>query len=77
MGKNKNKSGLTGIKNFAVKNRVVLAALGGAAAGVAISRLLGTEKAAEILNTVGSNVREFGHKVSAGLQNHQPIEQGV
>ena len=68
---------MTGIKEFAVKNRVVLAALGGAVAGVAISRILGTEKAAEILNTDGSNVREFGHKVYAQLQNHQPIEQGV
>lgn len=75
MGKKKSKS-MTGIKKFAVRNKLVLAALGGAAAGVAIARLLGTEKAAEILNTVEGNVREFGHKVSAGLQNNKPIEQG-
>jgi hypothetical protein len=77
MGTKKNKSGIKGIKNFASKNKVMLAAIGGAAAGVAITRILGTEKATEILNTVENKVREYNNKISAGLQNHEPMKQGL
>lgn len=76
MGK-KNKSGINGLSKFAMNNKVVLAALGGAAVGVAIARLLGTEKAAEILKTVENKVREFGNKVTAGIENGAKNEQGV
>jgi hypothetical protein len=76
MGSKKNKSELKGIKKFAIKNKVMLAAVGAAAAGVAITRLLATEKAAEIINTVESKVREFSNKVSAGYQNHESNKQG-
>jgi len=77
MGTKKNKSGIKDIKKFASKNKVMLAAIGGAAAGVAITRILGSEKASEILNTVESKVREISNKVSAGLPNHEPIKQGL
>jgi hypothetical protein len=72
-----NKSGIKSLRKFAINNKVVLAALGGAAVGIAIARLLGTEKAAEILKAVEANAREFGHKVAVGIQNHEPIEQRV
>jgi len=49
MGTKKNKTGIKGIKKFASNNKVMLAAVGGAAAGVAITRLLATEKAGEII----------------------------
>ena len=76
MGK-KNKSESKGIKKFASNNKVMLAAVGGVAAGVAITRLLATEKAAEIMNTVESKVREFSDKVTAGHRNHEPVNQGL
>lgn len=77
MGTKKNKSGTKGIKKFASKNKVILAAVGGAAAGVAITRMLSTEKAAEIMNTVENKVRELGNKVTAGHQNNEAIKQGL
>jgi hypothetical protein len=77
MRNKKNKSGIKGIKNFASKNKVMLAAIGGAAAGVAITRILSTEKVAEIMNTVEGKVREYSNKVSAGHQNHEPLKQGL
>jgi len=77
MGTKKNKTELKGIKKFASKNKVMLAAVGGAAAGVALTRLLSTEKAAEIMNTVENKVREYSNKVSAGHQNHEALKQGL
>ena len=77
MGTKKNKTGIKGIKKFASNNKVMLAAVGGAAAGVAITRLLATEKAGEIMNTVEKKVREYANKVSAEQQNHEPYTQGL
>ncbi len=74
MGKQKNKSESKGIKKFTSKNKVLLAAVGGAAAGFAITRLLATEKAGEMMHTVEGKVRQFGHKTSAKLQNHEPSQ---
>jgi hypothetical protein len=70
----KNKSKLKSVRKFFRNNRGVFFTLGGIAAGLAIVRFLGSERAAETLKTVGNNVKAFGHKVASGVQNqtHEP-----
>lgn len=55
------------LKPFLKGNRVLIAALGGAAAGITLANILGTEKAQNILNTVEGSISEFTDKVSKGL----------
>lgn len=53
-------------KKFAKKNKVLLAALGGVAAGIAVSSLIGTEKAKEMLKSVEGNIMDFSKKMIHG-----------
>ena len=55
------------LKPFLKGNRVLIAALGGAAAGITLANILGTEKARNILHTVEGSISEFTDKVSNGL----------
>jgi hypothetical protein len=67
MGK-KNKTTAKLVRKFAKSNKLALAALGGVATGIAVAGILGNEKAKELLNSVEDGLREFGNKVSNGLQ---------
>jgi hypothetical protein len=67
MGK-KNKTTAKLVRKFAKSNKLALAALGGVATGIAVAGILGNEKAKELLNSVEGGLREFGNKVSNGLQ---------
>lgn len=49
------------LKNLIKKNRVWVAALGGAAAGIALTSLLGTEKAKQVLASVENNLKDFSN----------------
>lgn len=55
------------LKPFLKSNRVLLAALGGAAAGITLSNILGTEKAQNILHTVENSVHDFTEKVADSM----------
>lgn len=48
-------------------NKVLLAALGGAAAGITLANLMGTDKAQQILHTVEGSLADFTDKVSKGI----------
>jgi hypothetical protein len=50
-------------------NKVLFAALGGAATGIAIANILGTEKAKEILHTVENSISDATDRISNGLKN--------
>lgn len=56
------------IKKFAKGNKVLLAALSGVAAGVALAGLLGSEKAKQLLESVEGNISDFGNRISNGMQ---------
>jgi hypothetical protein len=64
------------LKSFMKSNRILFAVLGGAAAGITIAGLLGTEKAKEILHTVENNVRDFKNKVSNEFQKEPLAREG-
>lgn len=72
----KNKSIDKTLRKYARKNKFVLAAFGGAAAGIAISRILGTEKATQVLQSLEDNVRGFGRRVTEGFSNDRPTHPG-
>ena len=59
MGKKKKNSYKKQLRKFMKSNRVILAALTGAATGIAIAGILGTERAKEIVNTVEASFREM------------------
>jgi hypothetical protein len=52
------------LKPFVKNNNVLLAALGGAAAGISIAGILGTEKAKQIISSIEDNVKDFKTKVA-------------
>lgn len=55
------------LKPFVKDNRILIAALGGAAAGITLANLLGTDKAQNILHTVEDTIHDFTDKVSKGI----------
>jgi hypothetical protein len=63
MGKSK-KSSKKLFKKFMKSNRVLLAALSGTAAGIAIASIIGTEKAKQIMDTIDDSVNGFKDKIS-------------
>lgn len=50
-------------------NGILLAALGGAAAGITLASILGTEKAQQMLHTVEDSIAGFSERVSRGLNS--------
>jgi hypothetical protein len=63
------KSSKSGIKTFLFENRMVLAAIGGLAAGFTVANALGNEKARGIVNTVSESVKTFSGKVLKEFKN--------
>ena len=57
------------LKTLFKGNKVLFAALGGAATGIAIANILGTEKANEILHTVENSISDATDRISNGLRN--------
>jgi hypothetical protein len=47
------------IGSFVMKNRVMLAAVVGAATGITLANVLGTEKAKRVIGEVGDSVKDF------------------
>jgi len=47
------------IGSFVMKNRVMLAAVVGAATGITLANVLGTEKARKVIGEVGNSVKDF------------------
>jgi hypothetical protein len=64
----KKKSKIKMFKKFAKGNAVLLAGLGGVAAGVALAGLLGSEKAKQLVQSVQDNVSDFGNQLANGLR---------
>jgi hypothetical protein len=63
MGKKKNKSFYkANVKPVISDNKILLAALGGVAAGITLAGILGTEKAKQIVQTVEDSVKDFTQK---------------
>ena len=69
------------LKPFVKGNKILLAALGGAAAGITLANIMGTEKAQQILHTVEGSMSDFTHKVAKGISGnankkalqHEPV----
>ena len=47
------------IGSFVMNNRVMIAAVAGAATGITLASVLGTEKAKKVIGEVGDSVKEF------------------
>jgi hypothetical protein len=66
-------------KTFLKQNKVMLAALGGVAAGISLAGILGTEKARKIVDTLGSSVNDFTNKLKDQItkKDHDifPVDQ--
>jgi hypothetical protein len=60
-------------KRLAKRNRLLLAAIGGAADGIAISAIMGSDKAKQILQTVEDNVKGFNAKFQNGTHKESSL----
>jgi hypothetical protein len=69
MGKKKKSFYKKELKPLFKGNKVLFAALGGAAAGIAIANIFGTEKASQILKTVEDSVAEASDRISNGFKS--------
>lgn len=68
MGKKKNKSFYkNNVKPFVADNKVLLAVLGGIAAGISIAGILGTEKAQQIVGSIGDTAKDYTQKIKETL----------
>ncbi|MBT1704608.1 hypothetical protein [Chryseosolibacter indicus] len=65
--KKSKKKGKKALKAFFKSNKVALAALGGALAGITLSNTLGSEKAREIIQTVENSLATISDKVKNGI----------
>ena len=54
------------LKNLLKGNKVLFAALGGAAAGLSLAGIFGTEKGKEILDTVEDSIAKTADRISNG-----------
>jgi hypothetical protein len=70
MGKKSKKYARKALKSFAKSNRIFLAALGGVAAGVTLSGIVGTEKAQQMVRAVENSVASISEKVKSGFANN-------
>ena len=61
---------LTGkkINSFLTDNRLLLAVLSGAAAGISLAALLGTEKAKQIVENISESAKDITGKLDNGLE---------
>ncbi len=70
----KKKHAKSKLMTFLKENRVLLAALSGAAAGIALSVVLGTEKATQVLNSLEGNVKGLTTKLENGkVDSHKDL----
>jgi hypothetical protein len=56
----------TRLRSFLKSNRIVLAAIAGAAAGIVITRMAGSEKAKEMFQAMEGSVKNLSHKLMTG-----------
>jgi hypothetical protein len=54
------------LRKYVRKNKVMFAALGGAAAGITVAGIVGTQKAEDILKSVENGVKDFQNTVVEG-----------
>lgn len=67
MGKKSKKFAKKALKSFVKGNKIFLAALGGAAAGITLASIVGTEKAQQMVRTIENSVASISDKVRNGL----------
>lgn len=65
--KNKKKKFKKNLQPLVSENKVLLAALGGIAAGISLASILGIEKAKHIVQTVEDSVKDFTQKIQDKL----------
>ena len=70
----KNKRIKKELKNLLKGNKVLFAALGGAAAGLSLAGIFGTEKGKEILDTVEDSIAKTADRISNGKLKMQTSE---
>jgi hypothetical protein len=69
MGKKSKKSGKKALKTFVESNKVLLAAIGGTAAGITIAKVLGMEKAQQLVRAVENSFASIEEKVKNGFRH--------
>jgi chitinase len=71
MGKKKKSAYKKAMKSLFANNKILWIALGGVATGIALSAMLGSEKAKEIADTVTDSVKSFTNKVKDEFVNQR------
>jgi hypothetical protein len=71
MGKKKKSFYKKSLKPLLSDNKLLMAALGGVAAGISLAGILGIEKARQIVDTLEGSVKDFSNKVKSGLNSDQ------
>ncbi|MBT1703353.1 hypothetical protein [Chryseosolibacter indicus] len=67
-GKKKNKSFYKrNVEPVIPDNKILLAALGGVAAGITLAGIFGTDKAKQIVQSVEDSVKEISDRIKGGL----------
>jgi hypothetical protein len=69
MGKKSKRSGKKALKTFVKGNKVLLAAIGGTAAGITIAKVLGMEKAQQLVRAVENSFASIEEKVKNGFRH--------
>lgn len=83
--KNKNKNKFKKISSkrvssFLTDNSLLLAVLGGAAAGISLAALLGTEKAKQIVDNISESAKNIASKLDNGMEgisDHVGVKHSV
>jgi hypothetical protein len=76
MGKKSKKSGKKALKTFVKGNKVLLAAIGGTAAGITIAKVLGMEKAQQLVRAVENSFASIEEKVKNGFRHNTAEDVG-
>lgn len=71
MGKKKKSFYKRTLKPFVSDNRVLLAALGGVAAGISVANILGSEKARQIVETIEHAAKDYGQKIKQSFTHDE------
>lgn len=54
------------LRAFIKSNRMIFVTLGGLAAGIAITRILGSDRARKVFHAAGGGLKNFGSKLTNG-----------
>ena len=61
------------VKSFVEENKIVIAAIGGIAVGIALTAILGNEKSRQLLRSISSSIADLSGKVANDLGDYKQL----